>query len=404
MGEIYALGVNYRTAPVEVREKLACSIQEVKTLLPELKASSGVEEVCLLSTCNRVEMYAFSLNEGSANLLLELFLKMKNIGEREHIFLKRGKEAVFHVFKVASSLDSMVVGEPQIVAQFKESFRIAREVGTVGKILNRLFEKALRVSKRVRTETGISRSAVSVSYAAVELGRKIFGDLRKAKVLLVGAGEMGELAANYLRRLGCQVFITNRTYEKALKLSQKLGGNALRFEDMEDILPSMDIVIVSTGAKDFVITERMIRRVMRRRNYEPMFLIDISVPRNVEPSVGKVDEVFLYDIDDLKEVVERNLRDRMKEAKKGEIILWDEVRKFMEWMESLKVEPLILKLKERVREVEKRDPYLRRIVFRAIKEMKRDPQIASIIFRIFDEEVKDVDRREGLPYVYNGAD
>lgn len=404
MGEIYALGVNYRTAPVEVREKLACSIQEVKTLLPELKASSGVEEVCLLSTCNRVEVYAFSPNEGSVNLLLELFLKRKNISEREHTFLKRGKEAVFHVFKVASSLDSMVVGEPQIVAQFKESFRIAREVGTVGKILNRLFEKALRVSKRVRTETGISRSAVSVSYAAVELGRKIFGDLRKAKVLLVGAGEMGELAANYLRRLGCQVFITNRTYEKALKLSQKLGGNALRFEDMEDILPSMDIVIVSTGAKDFVITERMIRRVMRRRNYEPMFLIDISVPRNVEPSVGKVDEVFLYDIDDLKEVVERNLKDRMKEAKKGEIILWDEVRKFMEWMESLKVEPLILKLKERVREVEKRDPYLRRIVFRAIKEMKRDPQIASIIFRIFDEEVKDVNRREGLPYVYNGAD
>jgi len=405
MGEVYALGVNFKTAPVEVRERLACNLEETRRILPQLKTASGVEELCILSTCNRVELYAYATHEESVNLLLSLFLKEKGSEDWERfMFVKRGEEAVFHVFKVASSLDSMVVGEPQIVAQFKESFRVAREVGTTGKILNRLFEKALKASKRVRVETGISRNAVSVSYAAVELAKKIFGDLRKAKVLLVGAGEMGELAANYLKRLGCQIFITNRTYEKALKLSQELGGNALRFEELEDFLSGMDIVIVSTGAKSFVITEKIVKSAMKKRNYEPMFFIDISVPRNVEPSVGKIDEVFLYDIDDLREVVESNLRDRLREAKRGEIILWDEVKKFMGWLESLKIEPLILELKERMREMERENPYVRKLVFRAIREMKRNPDTASIIFRIFAEEVRDVNGREGLSYVYNRAD
>ena len=405
MGDIYALGVNFKTAPVEVREGLACNPEEIRTLLPSLKTRSGVEELCILSTCNRVEIYAYSTMEENVDLLLSLFLEEKGLKEaRKHIFIHRGEEAVFHVFKVASSLDSMVVGEPQIVAQFKESFGIARELGTTGKILNRLFEKALRASKRVRLETGISRNAVSVSYAAVELAKKIFGDLKKAKVLLVGAGEMGELAANYLKRIGCQVFITNRTYERALKLSQELGGNALRFEELEDFLPNMDIVIVSTGADRYVLTEELIKKAMKRRNYEPMFLIDISVPRNIEPSVGGIDEVFLYDIDDLREVVESNLKDRLREAKRGEIILWDEVKKFMNWMESLKIEPFILKLKEKTREMERENPYMRRLVFRAIREMKRNPDAASIIFRIFNEEVKDVNGRESLSYVYNRAD
>ncbi len=405
MGEIYALGVNFKTAPVEVRERLACSKEETKNLLPYLKVASGVEELCILSTCNRVEIYTYSTREETVELLLSEFLKEKNLEDaRRHMFIYKGERAVFHVFKVASSLDSMVVGEPQIVAQFKESFRIAQELGVTGKILNRLFEKALRASKRVRVETGISRNAVSVSYAAVELAKKIFGDLKKAKVLLVGAGEMAELAANYLKRLGCQIFITNRTYERALKLSQELGGNALRFEEMDDFLSSMDIVIVSTGARNYVLTEEMVKKAMKRRNYDPMFVIDISVPRNVEPSVGKIDEVFLYDIDDLKEVVESNLRDRLKEAKRGEIILWDEVKKFMNWIESLKIEPLILKLKENTREMERENPYVRRLVFRAIREMKRNPDAASIIFRIFSEEVKDVNRRKSISYVYNRAD
>jgi len=404
MGEVFAAGVNFKTAPVEVRERLACGVDEARKILPHLKTASGVEELCILSTCNRVELYTYSSREENVELLLSLFLEGKGLREaRRHMFVKRGEEAIFHIFKVASSLDSMVVGEPQITAQFKESFKLAQELGTVGKILNRLFEKALRASKRVRVETGISRNAVSVSYAAVELAKKIFGDLRKAKVLLVGAGEMGELAANYLKRIGCQIFITNRTYERALKLSQELGGNALRFEEMEEFLGGMDIVIVSTGARNYVLTAELVKRAMKKRNYDPMFIIDISVPRNVEPAVGRVDEVFLYDIDDLKEVVESNLKDRLREAKRGEIIIWDEVKKFKNWMESLKIEPLILKLKETTRELERENPYIRKLVFRAIREMKRNPESASIIFRIFDEEVRDVSRGESLPYVYNRA-
>ncbi len=404
MGEIYALGVNFKTAPVEIREKLACSKEEARRLLPELLSSSGVEELCILSTCNRVELYTYSTRYENVELLLSLFLKEKGLQEAEkYMFIKKGEEAIFHVFKVASSLDSMVIGEPQIVAQFKESFKLAREAEATGKILNRLFEKALKASKRVRVETGISRSAVSVSYAAVELAKKIFGDLQKGKVLLVGAGEMGELAANYLKRLGCQIFITNRTYERALKLSQELGGNALRFEELENFLSEMDIVIVSTGAKNYILTEDMVKEAIKRRNYEPMFIIDISVPRNVEPSVGKIEEVFLYDIDDLKEVVENNLKDRLREAKRGEIILWDEVKKFVSWMETLKIEPLILKLKEQTKEMERENPYLRKLVFRAIREMKRNPDVASIIYGIFAEEVKDVNRRKGVSYVHNRA-
>jgi glutamyl-tRNA reductase len=405
MGEIHAVGVSFKTAPVEVREKLACSPEETPRLLEMLKAESGVEELCILSTCNRVELYTYTHSDETVEVLETLFLREKEIpSAKRHMFKLKGERAVFHIFKVASSLDSMVVGEPQITAQFKESFRIARKAGTSGKILNRLFEKALRASKRIRTETGISRNAVSVSYAAVELAKKIFGDLRKAKVLLIGAGEMGELASNYLKKIGCQIYITNRTFEKALKLSQDLGGSALRFDDLEEYLHNMDIVIVSTGAKNYVLTSKTINKAMKRRGYEPMFIIDISVPRNVEPSAGKIDEVFLYDIDDLKEVVESNLKDRLKEAKRGEIILWDEVSKFMRWLENLKIEPYILKLKENVRELERKNPAIRRLVFRALREMKRNPQAAPIIFRIFSEEVKDVNGRKDLSYVYHRAD
>ncbi len=404
MGEIFALGVNFRTAPVEIRERLACSPEDTKVLLPYLKQASGVEELCLLSTCNRVELYTYSSEEENVKLLLDIFLEKKGLKEaRKYAFIIKGDNAIFHIFKVASSLDSMVVGEPQITAQFKEAFKIAREAGTLGKILNRLFEKALRASKRVRLETGISRNAVSVSYAAVELAKKIFGDLKKARVLLIGAGEMGELAANYLKRIGCQIFITNRTFERALKISKELGGNALRFEELEDYLHNMDIVIVSTGAPHYILTKDMVNRAMKKRNYEPMFIIDISVPRNAEPSIRDIDEVFLYDIDDLKEVVENNLKDRLKEAKKGEIIIWDEVRKFKDWLETLRIEPYILKLKDIMKEEEKKNPLIRKIVYRAIKEMKKNPQVAPIIFKIFVEEVGDVAGRKELSYVHYGV-
>ena len=408
MGDIYAFGLNFKTAPVELRERLACKEEELYHILPLLKESSGVQELCLLSTCNRVELYAFSEKEGDVRALIDTFGEMKGLRKDsldKQSFLLKNDKAVFHIFKVAASLDSMVVGEPQIVSQFKSSFRIAKELGTTGKILNRVFDKALRTSKRVRTETGISRNAVSISYAAVELAKRIFGDIKKARVLLVGAGEMGELAANYLKRLGAKLYITNRTYEKALKLAQNLEGNALRFEEMSDYLVDMDIVLVSTGARHHLLTSELMEDVMKRRSYEPMFIIDISVPRNVEPAVGQIEEVFLYDIDDLKQVVESNLRDRKREAQKGEIIVWDEVNKFMRWFEGLKVEPVILKIKDSVREHERESPYLRRVLFKAFKEIKRNPEIAPLMLKIFSEEVKgNVHRREELSHVYNRAD
>jgi len=403
MGEIFVAGVNFRVAPVEVREKLACSPQEIKKLLPLLKREVPLEEVMLLSTCNRVELYAYNLVDNS-EALIRSFLSLKKMNQslRRFFFTKRGEDAVFHIFKVSSSLDSMVIGEPQIVAQFKEAYALAKEAGTVGKILNRVYEKALRASKRVRNETGISKSAVSVSYAAVELAKKIFGELKGVNVLLIGAGEMGELAASYLRRFGAKLHITNRTYEKALNLARQMGGGALRFENLRDYLHLMDVIIVSTGAKHYILTSEELSESVRRRNYEPQFVIDISVPRNVEPSAGEIEGVFLYDIDDLRQVVEENLKERMKEAQRGEIILWDEVKKFREWFNTLRIEPLILELKESTRE-KMGDPYVRKLVHRALRQMKKNPDTADIILKIFKEEVRDESRRENVSHVHNGA-
>lgn len=405
MAEIYAIGLNFKNAPVEYREILACSKEEIKNILPLFKTLNGVEEICLLSTCNRVELYCVLEEESAIGEIIKTLLDFKGVKKdiSKYFFVLKERKAVFHIFKVASSLDSMVVGEPQIVHQFKEAFFLAREIRTSGKILNRLFEKALKASKRVRTETKIGRNAVSVSYVSVELARRIFGDLKKARVLLVGAGEMGELAAHYLKRIGANLFITNRTYERAMKLARKLEGSALRFEEMEDYIKDMDIIIVSTGANNYVINEKLIKSAMKKRDYKPMFIIDISVPRNVEPSVGEIDEVFLYNIDDLRQVVEMNMKDRLKEASKGEILLWDEVKKFFEWLESLKVEPLILEMKRKLRDIEKTNPYVRKVIHKAIKEMKKNPDIASTIYKILVEEVENVNGRKELSYVHSGV-
>ncbi len=405
MAEIYAIGLNFKNAPVEYREVLACSKEDTKNLLPLLKTIDGVEEICLLSTCNRVEVYGVFESEKVISEIIKSLLDFKGVKKdiSKYFFVLKDRKAVFHIFKVASSLDSMVIGEPQIVHQFKEAFFIAREIGASGKILNRLFEKALKASKRVRTETKIGRNAVSVSYVSVELAKRIFGDLKKARVLLVGAGEMGELAAHYLKRIGANLFITNRTYEKAMKLAQKLEGSALRFEEMEDYIHDMDIVIVSTGAKNYVITEKLIKSAMKKRDYKPMFIIDISVPRNVDPSVGEIDEVFLYNIDDLRQVVEMNMKDRIREASKGEILLWDEVKKFFEWLESLKIEPLILDIKRKLKPIERESPYVRKVVYKAIKEMKKNPDIAITIYKILVEEVENVNGRKELSYVHSGV-
>lgn len=314
-----------------------------------------------------------------------------------------GDKAVAHVFRVASGLESMVVGETQIVSQFKEAYRIAKELGCTGKVLNRLYEKALRTAKRVRTETGIGRNAISVSYVAVELAKRIFGNLANVKVLLVGAGEMAELSAKYLKKLKAHLFITNRTYERAVELAKELEGNVLRFEELADYLHEFDIVIVSTGSKKYIIDYQMVKKAIKKRGYKPIFFIDISVPRNVDPAISQIDEVFLYDIDDLQDVAEKNLKERLKEKEKGEIIVWDEVGKFMKWLQVLEVEDIIIRIKESWSFMQDNNPMLKRLIHKAIEEIRKDPSLAEKLVKIFLQEVEDANTGRKLSYVHNRA-
>jgi glutamyl-tRNA reductase len=406
MERIFVWGLNFKTAPIEYRERLACNKNETVYLLQALKTISGVKEMMLLSTCNRVELYTVAEHHGVVDELVDNLMEIKGVNPdvKRFSFLLEGREALFHIFQVVSSLDSMVIGETQITSQFKEAFRIAKETGATGKIINRLYEKALRTAKRVRTETGISKNAVSVSYVAVELARKIFGDLKKTKVLLIGAGEMGELCARYLKKLQASLFITNRTYERAIDLAQELEGHALRFENLEDYLHEFEIVILSTSSKEPILRKEMVKKAIKTRSYKPMFIIDISVPRNADPSINHLDEVFLYNIDDLKSVAEKNLSERLKEKEKGQIIVWDEVEKFVKWLELLHVERYIVKIKETWSEVELREPKVRRLIHSAIEEIRKQPSIAERLFKIFVQEVDNGNALRRLPYVHNRAD
>jgi len=406
MERIFVWGLNFKTAPIEYRERLACNKNETVYLLQALKTISGVKEMMLLSTCNRVELYTVAEHHGVVDELVDNLMEIKGVNPdvKRFSFLLEGREALFHIFQVVSSLDSMVIGETQITSQFKEAFRIAKETGATGKIINRLYEKALRTAKRVRTETGISKNAVSVSYVAVELARKIFGDLKKTKVLLIGAGEMGELCARYLKKLQASLFITNRTYERAIDLAQELEGHALRFENLEDYLHEFEIVILSTSSKEPILRKEIVKKAIKTRSYKPMFIIDISVPRNADPSINHLDEVFLYNIDDLKSVAEKNLSERLKEKEKGQIIVWDEVEKFVKWLELLHVERYIVKIKETWSEVELREPKVRRLIHSAIEEIRKQPSIAERLFKIFVQEVDNGNALRRLPYVHNRAD
>ncbi|MDW8096635.1 MAG: glutamyl-tRNA reductase [Aquificaceae bacterium] len=406
MYRIFVWGLNFKTAPVEQRELLACSREDAYYLLPPLATCRGIKELMLLSTCNRVEVYGVAEDYEAVNGLVLELLRLKGVDARlrRNSFFLEGDRAVAHVFRVASGLESMVIGETQIVSQFKEAYRIAKELGCVGKVLNRLYEKALRTAKKVRTYTGISKNAVSVSYVAVELARRIFGNLSKSRVLLVGAGEMAELCAKYLKKLEAYLFIANRTYERAVELSKELRGHVLRFEELSEHLQDFDIVLVSTSSKEYIVNRAMVSRAIKRRNYKPMFFIDISVPRNVDPTVKELDGVFLYDIDDLKEVAEKNLKERMQEKEKGDIIVWDEVGKFMKWLDLLKVEGTIVSLKESWKELEEREPRVRRLIHRVVQEIRKEPSFAEKLAKIFLQEVDNADAKRRLSYVHHRTD
>lgn len=350
---ILVIGLNHDTAPVEIREKVTFPGDSEGHSTRFFSGLDGVEEVMILSTCNRAEVFVVADDAKARKEMI-----VQGIGQvhgidpeplRDFLYIKTEAEAVRHVFRVASSLDSMVIGEPQILGQVKESFRRAAKVNATGPILNRLLHRAFFSAKRVRTETEIGSAAVSVAYVAVELARKILGDLVDKAVLLIGAGEMAELAARHLiAQVTRPIVVVNRTFENACSLAGDLRGLALRMEKLEDGLIDADVAITSTGSCEPLITKDRMNRVMRKRRYRPIFIIDIAIPRDVEPQVNDIDGVYLYNIDDLQAVVSENLGERKQEALKGERIVEEEVGKFMNWKSSLSCTPTIIALRDKL--------------------------------------------------------
>lgn len=350
MTEVVCLGVNHKSAPVELREKVAFRAEMLGAHLAQLKAMPGVQEAVVLSTCNRVELYAYG-QEPTLGAALDTFLHVTHglpTGALSgHLTTRSGEEAVRHLFRVAGSLDAIVVGEPQILGQVKDAFRAAVEAGAVGPTLSKVFHRAFTVAKRVRSETGIAQNAVSVSFAAVELARTIFGRLQGRICLLVGAGAMGELAARHFVQEGSTLWVCNRSYERAEALATQYGGTARAFNDLPLLLEKADVVLTSTAAQTFVVTKEMVRPVMRARRYTPLFFIDISVPRNVDPAITDVENVYAYDVDDLAKVVDTNLEKRQAEARKAEALVAHEVGAFSQWRATQAVVPTIKALRAR---------------------------------------------------------
>lgn len=357
---IIVVGLSHKTASVEIREKVAFAPTQMEKPLHALTALDGIGEAVIVSTCNRVEIYATTRDIAGGMARLKRFLADYHGVPLEtlepHLYIHHSEAAIRHVFRVASSLDSMVVGEPQILGQIKTAYGYAAEYKSSGIILNRFLHKAFSVAKRVRTETKIASSAVSVSFAAVELAKKIFGELTDKTVMLIGAGEMCELAAKHFLNNGVRgVMVTNRTYERALRLAEEFDGKAIAFEDLLDHLHKVDIVLTSTGAPHYIIKQKDVEEVIRRRKLKPMFFIDIAVPRDIEPKVNDVENVYLYDMDDLQNVVASNLQQRAEEAKKAEAIIDEEIGQFYRWISNLEVTPTIVALRSKFDEVRKNE-------------------------------------------------
>jgi glutamyl-tRNA reductase len=345
------LGVNHKTTPVEVREKIALS-NGYEEPLAALTKIVGLKEYYLLSTCNRVELLLVAEAESNVeeDIIDFLFGDMVSRNDcRQYLYLLYDKDAVHHLFMVAASLDSMVVGEAQILGQLKDAYRHAAHFGCTGPLLNKLIHRAFSVAKRVRTETAIGSSAVSISYAAVQLAKKIFGNLADKNVLLVGAGEMAELAAEHLVGQGVgSVTVANRTLSRAVDLAKRFKGKAVSITELVSQLEHVDIIISSTGAKEIILHKDQVKSVMRSRMNRSLFFIDIAVPRDLDPELNEIANVYLYDIDDLSNVVEINKSERDKEAVKATRIVDEEMLKFERWFLGLAVTPTIQALKEKM--------------------------------------------------------
>jgi len=350
---LFVAGLSHKNAAVELREQLAVDEDKLRELLRDIAGAGVVREAIILSTCNRVEVYAVADVPGEARAAAFRRLchhrGVDPAAVEATLYTYAEGNAVRHVFRVASSLDSMVIGEPQILGQVKDAFALAQSCEAVGPALHALFTQAFAVAKKVRTETEIARHAVSVSFAAVELAKKIFAGLEGKAVLLVGAGKMSELAARHLVEQGAfPVYVTNRTWARAQEMARALSGTAVPFDELSTALAAVDIVITSTGASEPVIRREVVQHVMHGRRGRPLFFIDIAVPRDVEGAVGSLDDVYCYDIDDLKQVVDANIRERAREAHRAEALIDREVAKFLARQGDVEVIPTIVSLRERL--------------------------------------------------------
>lgn len=349
---LVVVGLNHKTAPVEVREKLAVSEGNLPKALETLNACHCVSECCILSTCNRTEIYAVINHHEDEDVLIEFisdYHEMDRESFEANLYRHRGHKAVQHIFGVAAGIDSMMVGENQILGQVKNAFCIADESDSTKAILNNLFRQALSVGKRARSETDISRGAFSIGYAAVELAKSIFGNLHGHTILILGAGKMSELTAKHMLAAGAtSIVVANRTFSRAEALAKKLGGQAVTFEAFPDAMARADIFISSTGSPEPIVKREDMAKTMRMRRDRPLFAIDIAVPRDVESSVGELDNIFLYDIDDLESLVEQSVAEREREIEKVREIVADETHKFSTWMRSLEAVPLIKLLRQRL--------------------------------------------------------
>ena len=350
------VGVNHKTTPVEIREKLAFTKGKIEESVDRLLNFPDIIEHTILSTCNRVEIYARANGQNSAIQSIKQFIcdfhGLSAVQLEEHFYSYSNEAAIEHLFRVSSSLDSMILGEAQILGQVKDAYSLAKDLRSTGLVLNQLFEKAFSIAKKVREETGIAERSVSISSAAVELAQKIFDDLENHTVMLVGTGEMAELAAKHLISYGVKtVYVTSRTYERAANLARTLNGSALDFEAFKNELYRADIVITSTSASRFIITKNMVEKAIHERKNKPIFFIDIAVPRDIEPDVNDLENVYLYDIDDLHVVVSANMKEREKESENAMHLISQEVNKFNNWLGTLDAVPTIVEIRKRVENI-----------------------------------------------------
>lgn len=349
---IIAVGLNYKTAPVEIRERLSFNEEELHLAMATLKEKKSILENVIVSTCNRTEVYAVVDQLHTGRYYIKDFLAEWFHMEKEefspYLFIYEQDGAVEHLFKVICGLNSMVLGETQILGQVRNSFLTGQKVGSTGTIFNHLFKEAITIAKKGHSETEIGSNAVSVSYAAVELAKKIFGNLKDKHVLIVGAGKMGELAIENLHGSGAtKITVINRTFEKAKNLAERFQGNAKTLQEMQCALVEADILISSTGSKEYVITKEMMDSVNKMRKNRPLFMVDIAVPRDLDPQISDMENIFLYDIDDLEGIVEANLAERKKAADKIMMMIEEAIVHFNEWVNMLGVVPVITALREK---------------------------------------------------------